>query len=50
LYDGASPSFDKQGIRDWGEKVGIKEDSTIIPPDDVLKDTQESYRAFFFRR
>lgn len=43
VYEGAPPSFDKQGVRDWGKSVGIKKDPTQVPPDEVLAETSEKY-------
>jgi len=42
-YEKTPPSFDKQPVRDWGAKVRIKKDPSIIPPGDVLIATTKRY-------
>lgn len=42
-YETSPNSFDKQPVRDWGKQAGIKKDSSIIPPDEVLSATTGRY-------
>jgi phosphoribosylaminoimidazole-succinocarboxamide synthase len=37
------PSLDKQPVRDAGELVGVKKDSSWIPPQTLLDETSEKY-------
>jgi phosphoribosylaminoimidazole-succinocarboxamide synthase len=42
-------SLDKQPARNWGSKVGIKQNPSIIPPDSVVEGTTERYLDAVYR-
>jgi len=42
-------SFDKQPVRDWLTREGLKEKEGVVLPDDVCQATSERYKDVFLK-